>query len=304
MVAAPDASASVGPPRNWGVRRSVDLFRAFRGGHAEFDRFYRSDPQEFYRFQAADAVAQLARYTDVAGRLVIDVGGGPGYFTEALGAAGARCVLVEPEAADPVNLTSAPGADPAPAVDEASTPEAFRQLHDWHITPGRLARGRTLAGDGTRMPLPDAVADITFSSNVLEHVRDDAAFLGEMVRTTRPGGIIYLSFTAWYSPWGGHETAPWHYLGGTRAARRYERRHGQVPGNLFGTSLFARHVGATLRLARAQPGVAVVDALPRYYPEWTRPLVHVPLVREIATWNLLLVLRRLPSPVEPAPTRR
>ena len=34
-------------------------------------------------------------------RLVVDLGGGAGYFTEALVAAGARCILVEPEAGSP-----------------------------------------------------------------------------------------------------------------------------------------------------------------------------------------------------------
>ena len=36
----------------------------------------------------------------------------------------------------------------------------------------------------------------------------------------------------------------------------------------------------------------MVDALPRYLPAWTRPLLRVPIMREFLTWNLLLVLRR------------
>jgi len=294
VASAGGTNAPAVPAAGWGLRRSVELFRAFRGGHAEFDRFYRTDPQEFYRFQAADAVAQLARYAPVAGSLVVDIGGGPGYFTEALVGAGARCVLVEPEAAD--QGATSPVPDPAPAVPDPSSRHDVRELHQWHITPGRLAPGRTLAGDGADLPVGDAVADVSFSSNVLEHVADPARFLDEMVRITRPGGVVYLSFTAWYSPWGGHETAPWHYLGGRRAARRYERHHGQPPENMYGSSLFARHVGAALRMARAHPGVDVVDALPRYYPDWMRWIVHVPAVREVATWNLLLVLRRRTTP--------
>ena len=38
--------------------------------------------------------------------------------------------------------------------------------------------------------------------------------------------------------------------------------------------------------------VVVVDAVPRYLPGWTRPLLRVPMLREFLTWNLLLVLRR------------
>jgi len=293
MVTSPSESAtSVVGPHAWGLRRSLSLFRALRGGQTEFDRFYRTDPQQFYRFQAADSVAQLARYTHLAGKLVVDVGGGPGYFTEALTAAGARCVLIEPEAGLPENL--GPASPVVPDVDTTGTSSesAVHELHSWHIKPGRLAPGRTVAGDGNKLPIPDGIADVTFSSNVLEHVPAPDRFVDELIRVTRPGGLLYVSFTAWYSPWGGHETAPWHFLGGHRAARRYERRHGRPPGNQFGSSLFACHVGPTLRMARAHSGVDVVDALPRYYPDWMRWLVEIPAVREVATWNLLLVLRR------------
>jgi SAM-dependent methyltransferase len=259
-----------------GLRRSVALFRAFR--------LEQTDPDYFYRFQAADTVAQLRHYTALEGRLVFDIGGGGGYFTEALAAAGARCVLVEPGSGHAV----APRDDGHD--DEAE--KARRALHRQAIKPGRLAPRRTVAGDGLRLPFPDGTADVTFSSNVLEHIAAPGRFLDELVRVTRPGGTIYLSFTAWYSPWGGHETAPWHYLGGQRAARRYERRHGRPPGNRFGSSLFACHVGTELRRARSQPEATVVDARPRYYPDWMRWIVHVPALREVATWNLLLVLRR------------
>ncbi len=286
MIAPP---GPMGPsditPGPRGLRRSVALFRAFR--------FEQTDPDHFYRIQAADSVDQLRRYAAVDGRLVVDVGGGGGYFTEAFTAAGARCVLVEPEAGalgldDPEHDENA-----GDAVGTAAVSECVRRLrHRRAVRPGRLAPGRTIAGDGNRLPLSDAGADVVFSSNVLEHIPEPRTILDEMIRVTRPGGTIYLSFTAWYSPWGGHETAPWHYLGGKRAALRYERNHGQPPGNLFGSSLFACHVGPTLRLARAHPGVDVVDALPRYYPDWMRWVVSVPVVREVVTWNLLLVLRR------------
>ncbi len=264
-----------------GLRRSVALFRAFR--------VEQTDPDHFYRIQAADAVDQLRRWAPVEGQLVVDVGGGAGYFTQAFVAAGARCILVEPGAAH-LGDHEVPVVAGAPA--ETAEERARRERHRLAVAPGRLAPGRTVAGDGNRLSLADGAVDVAFSSNVLEHVPDPARFLDEAVRVTRPGGIIYLSFTAWYSPWGGHETAPWHYLGGRRAARRYERRHGRPPGNRYGSSLFACHVGPTLRMARAHGGVEVVAALPRYYPDWMRWLVEVPAVRELATWNLLLVLRR------------
>jgi len=261
----PLVAPPVAPRR--GLRRSVELFRAFR--------VEQSDPDLFYRTQAADSLAQVRDHMEPAGRLIIDVGGGAGWFSDTFRRAGATCVLVEPEAGRPVP----DGAD----------------SHAVAVHPGRLAEGWTVAADGNRMPFPDGVADLTFSSNVLEHVPAPDRFLAEMVRVTRPGGLLYLSFTAWLSPWGGHETSPWHYLGGQRAAERYQRRHGRLPGNLFGESLFPRHVGEVMDLVRSCPDVEVREAGPRYYPGWLAWVARVPGLRELATWNLLVIMRRRPS---------
>ena len=76
----------------------------------------------------------------------------------------------------------------------------------------RLVNG--VAADGSALPLSTGSVDISYSSNVLEHVLAPERMLSEMVRVVAPGGVVYLTFTNWLSPWGGHETSPWHYLGG------------------------------------------------------------------------------------------
>jgi SAM-dependent methyltransferase len=134
--------------------------------------------------------------------------------------------------------------------------------------------------------------DVCYSSNVLEHVDDPWLMLAEMVRVTRPGGTVFMSYTPWYSPWGGHETAPWHFLGGHYARRRYERRNGKPPKNSFGTSLFPVSVGAVQRWAHRQTVADVVETFPRYHPWWAKWITRVPGVREIASWNFVIVLRR------------
>jgi SAM-dependent methyltransferase len=237
-----------------GLARSVDLWRKFR---AEA-----SDPAALYRALAEDAVHQLQRHQSLRNCLVLDVGGGPGYLTEALARADARCVTVD-----------------------VSHDELF--LHGRHP-------GAAMVGDGCRLPVEDASVDACHSSNVLEHVPEPRALLTELVRVTRPGGVVYLSFTNWYSPWGGHETSPWHYLGGERAVGRYRRRVGQEPKNRYGTSLFPVHITSVLRWLHDDPSTDVVEAIPRYYPRWCRWLVAVPGLREVATWNLATVLRRSP----------
>jgi hypothetical protein len=47
-----------------------------------------------------------------------------------------------------------------------------------------------------------------------------------------------------------------------------------------------------LRWARGQDEADVVHLLPRYNPWWSRWMLRVPVVREVVTWNLVLVLRR------------
>jgi hypothetical protein len=104
-----------------------------------------------------------------------------------------------------------------------------------------------------------------------------------------------VSWTTWLSPWGGHETSPWHYLGGVRAADRYARRYGRRPKNDFGRSLFAVSAASVLSWAgeQARSGtVDVVDVAPRYHPSWARWVVRVPGVREVVCWNVVVVLRR------------
>jgi hypothetical protein len=114
----------------------------------------------------------------------------------------------------------------------------------------------------------------------------------ELVRVARPGGVVYLAFTPWFSPWGGHETAPWHYLGGRWARRRFRRRHGVEPKNRYGETLFPVTVAAARRWARTCSDVTVEAAFPRYHPWWAAWVGAVPGLREVASWNVVLLLRK------------
>ena len=79
---------------------------------------------------------------------------------------------------------------------------------------------------GMALPFADDSVDICLSSNVAEHVPRPWQLGGEMLRVTRPGGLVVLSYTVWLGPFGGHEMGLTHYLGGARAAARYARKHG------------------------------------------------------------------------------
>lgn len=218
-----------------------------------------TDPEGFYGLIADDAIALVAEHVEIAGATVADFGGGPGFYSAAFRAAGARTVLIDAD------------------IDEI-------QLHG-RRTPG------SVVGLAEKAPLADGAVDIAFSSNLLEHVQDLAATCDEIVRVVRPGGVAVLSYTIWLGPWGGHETSPWHLLGGHRAARRYERKHGKAPKNLFGTSMFAASVQDGRRWLASRPDLEVLDLRPRYLPRWTAFVLRIPLLRELVTWNLWIVVR-------------
>ncbi len=236
-----------------GLARSARLLQLYRREPV--------DPTPFYEFLATDTVEVLHRHGAAVEGLVVDVGGGPGYLAEAVRRAGGHCLVVEYE-------------------------EAELHLHE------RVPDG-AVVGDGQALPLRSSVADVVHSSNVLEHVRDPRRLIDEMVRVLRPGGLVYLSFTPWWSPWGGHETSPWHFLGGRRAAERYHRRTGQEAKNLYGRNLFELHLPTVRRWLRSEPRVETVWEGPRYWPPSWAPLCRVPAVGEVVTWNYLAVLRRV-----------
>ena len=159
----------------------------------------------------------------------------------------------------------------------------------------RAAGARYVPSDHAARPCAAGTAAVVVSSNGWEHVAEPERGADALVRVTKPGGTILLSYTNWLSPWGGHETSPWHWLGGDRAARRYERKHGHRPKNLVDDTLFRVSVRQGLDWAKSHPDVEVLAARPRYLPDWAAHLVTVPGVREVLTWNLLLILRRRPD---------
>jgi hypothetical protein len=56
--------------------------------------------------------------------------------------------------------------------------------------------------------------------------------------------------------------------------------------------LFRLGIGEVLGWASGDDRIEIVDTFPRYYPSWARWITRVPGLREVATWNLVLVLRK------------
>jgi len=238
------------------LRRAVGLLAQFR--------FEQSDPARFYGALGTDTAAMVADLWagaggEPAGVTVLDVGGGPGYFADAFDARGMRYIGVEP---DPAEMHAAPGA--------------------------RRGAGVFVRASGMALPFADDSVDICLSSNVAEHVAAPWRLGNEMLRVTRPGGLVVLSYTVWLGPFGGHEMGLTHYLGGARAAARYTRKHGHPAKNNYGSSLFEVSVADGVQWAGSTG--ALRAAFPRYHPRWAWPVTSVPLLREFLVSNLVLVL--------------
>jgi SAM-dependent methyltransferase len=230
-------------------------------------RYEQPDPARFYGALAVDTAAMVtdlwhgAHGDDAGTGMVLDVGGGPGYFATAFTEAGWQYVGVEPDA---------------------------REMHAAE-SQRRGGPGRYVRASGMALPFADCSVDVCLSSNVAEHVPHPWRLGAEMLRVTRPGGLVILSYTVWLGPFGGHEMGLTHYLGGARAARRYARKHGHLAKNNYGSSLFAVSVSAGLRWA-AGTG-KLIAAFPRYHPRWAWWLTSVPGIREFLVSNLVLVLQ-------------
>lgn len=245
------------------LARSWALLTSFPDEQRHPDRFYSNLASD-----TADVIELLWEGTtggSLAGTTVLDVGGGPGYFGREFGRRGVRYIGCEPD---------------------------LRELHAAGLPLEQQVRGLTVQGSGMDLPFASDAVDVVYSSNVVEHVPEPWRMCDEMVRVCRPGGLIVVSYTPWYGPFGGHEMGLTHYLGGERARRLYEWRHGHPPKNYFGRSLFAVGCREGMEWARLQPDAEVVGFFPRYHPGWAWWMVNVPGFREVAVSNLVTVLRK------------
>jgi SAM-dependent methyltransferase len=178
------------------------------------------------------------------------------------------------------------------------------------------------------VPLRDAAMDIVFCASLIEHMPRPEEVLNEIERVLRPGGFAYVSFPPYYSPLGGHEYAPFHYLGERIAMRLRSRR--RVPdwvrdlypvrddaesfAELFtGWGLFRMTIRKFRRMLRTSP-LRCLDMSTRYLPV---SFIRWPWIGEVLTWHAQFLLRkpltetaaaadgctapRVPAPAPPRP---
>jgi SAM-dependent methyltransferase len=221
------------------------------------------DDQTFYEFQAQDAIAWIAKAGVALGSgvKVLDLGCGHGIFGAELTKRGCQAVF-----ADAVNMLR-------PDLENA----AFKQIDIDRDDLGTLGE-----------------FDLVVCSNVFEHLAKPDQFLASIHKTLTRQGKLYLSWTNWLSPWGGHEFSPFHYLGTRRGYQLYDKIIGKRRNHTPFENLFPTYIGAVLKQIRQSQTLRIVRAAPRYYTE-AEFLLNIPVAREFLAWNCALLIGRKES---------
>lgn len=225
--------------------------------------------REFQAFQAGLLIRYLEEHgVGFAGSALLDLGSGLGGYSREFAARGARVFAVD-------------------------------------LTPPRVHGPglRRIQASAGAVPLRDASMDLVFCASLIEHVPRPEEILGEIERVLKPGGTAYVSFPPYYSPLGGHEYAPFHYLGEKISIRLRGRR--KVPdwvrslypvrgdaesfAELFtGWGLFKMTIRKFRRLLRASR-LRCLDMSTRYLPV---SFIRWPWIGEVLTWHAQFLLRK------------
>jgi SAM-dependent methyltransferase len=120
------------------------------------------------------------------GDRVLDVGTGFGRHAFECARRGAHVVALDFAADEVVETRNTLG---AMIEDGEIAPEAYLGV---------------LRGDARRLPFRDDSFDVVLTSEVLEHIQDDVAAIGEMVRVLKPGGRFAATVPSWFP-----ETVNW-----------------------------------------------------------------------------------------------
>ncbi len=228
----------------------------------ELFRNEQTDPEPFYTRIASDTSDSLEdRHGKLTGREILDLGCGAGWYTAELRSRGAKVL--------PVDL------DPGELALAGAPPEG------------------SLVADAADLPLANGSVDAVLCSNLLEHCSRAPKVIDEIARILKPGGWAYVSWTNWYSPWGGHLYAPYHFLGPRLGCWLHDRIHGKPDKNVIWDGLWPVHISTILNRVKSHPDLVIDKVEPRYWPRLSF-ISRIPIVREVFSWNCVIHLRKQP----------
>ncbi len=137
--------------------------------------------------------------------------------------------------------------------------------------------------------------DLVVCSNVLEHLDKPEQFIHASSKLLSPQGRLFLSWTNWLSPWGGHEFSPFHYLGTRVGPAIYDKLSRAQRFHRPYVNLFPTYIGGILRTICQDPQLRILAMAPRYYTEFAF-LLRIPIAREFLSWNCALLIDKQKQP--------
>lgn len=116
--------------------------------------------------------------------------------------------------------------------------------------------------------------DLCLCVNVLEHLHSPFLALKELRRIAK---AMYLCWTPWASPFGGHEFSPFHFFGATS---------GHI--HKLGVNLFKTDVDSVLGLI-AEAGWKTYVVRPRYWPRLSGLTLLPGKLKDFLSWNIEVI---------------
>lgn len=142
---------------------------------------------------------------------------------------------------------------------------------DLNFPPNKIDLNQIVA-DAVKTPFQDSTFDMIICASLIEHLKDPKILLDELARISKPGGYVYLSFPPFYSFWGGHSYAPFHYFGEKRA----------VKFSKFTNRLFKRKI--------FNSDIYIGNSFEKAYDNWgLYPLTIKKAKNELKNSNLIIV---------------
>ncbi len=159
-----------------------------------------ADEARHFEWEYADGEAMTPEWQpplDLRGQRVLDIGSGSGAKSLLYARLGAAQVI---------------GLE----LDQHNVTRSVSRLRALATEDPAARRVDFVAGDATRVPLPDASIDTVVSIHAFEHIQPVAPALAQLARVLRVGGRAYLRFPPYWSAWGPHLERwirfPWPHL--------------------------------------------------------------------------------------------
>ncbi len=158
-----------------------------------------------------------------------------------------------------------------------------------------------LRSNALNQPFASSQFDIILCASLIEHIERPELLISELERVVKPGGFVYLSFPPFYSLTGGHQFAPFHYLGEKVSSelayfrdRLFQRKwfgkildrsskHAEAFGSWGLYKLTIRRANRLLKKSRFR----IRNRSTRWLPF---DLSGVPVMGEVLTWHVQYLL--------------